>query len=616
MRVSLPALTASALTLTLTGCLFNLLRRPLGSYTHYYRDALLNATIGTPLHPTLHAVFNMGQCTASGGLPSAGEDNRYHPYGGRFADLEALESQLEVPFFILDTPALTELHDMCQEAAQSILNGEWPEDLDRNERKNMNEVFWLDQLWNDPWRTRDPDKALVFVLPVYPVLLLQRTCGEKDKKAIHLLGTIAVKEVTQLPHWRRNGGLDHVMVATHWQFKNGDIKRALGKTFATFAKNITWGRHVTDNHKGLFGCAVTIPHTSSMTALQPAYQPFEKESLLQRGLIDPADVFEDDLVHTALDPPSRYDWFARDYMMFFQGAIDGFRPFRQKALKHLAGWHYSPESCTNCTPSKNVFVSTARRKGELPYCPRGTKNLGSTGVKLGNFERCHGGGDHKDRHPLYAEASFMHRLANSKLNLCFRGTDVTSSRNTDGFWGHTLNVLITEVADMYRYAVSFQCEVPWRNFTYAVEGSAFKEDPRKAMRPVLDELYMDPEAIREKLRLMKYYSRKVLWNAPNSTTARSTLRAITRQCLSEEMKTDWLQRTYEHGASETYRDHPLFSPCVFPDTLARREEQREPCMTCWVGYKKPKRAPLSRDVNHNTTTAPAEMQKRMEYVVE
>jgi len=389
--------------------------------------------------------------------------------------------------------------------------------------------------------------------------------------------------------------------------------------------------------RGLFGCAVTIPHTSSMTALQPAYQPFEKESLLERGLIDAADVFEDDRLDVAFDPPSRLDWFARDYTMFFQGTVDGMRPFRILALKQLAGWHHRPASCHDCTPANNVFVSTTNvagveRKGKMPDCPREQKKLRVQRVvqrvEMGKFEGCRAPSDQKKRHPLYAEASFMHRLANSKVNLCFRGTDVTSSRNVDGFWTGTLNVLITEVEDMYKYAIAFQCEIPWRNFTYAIEGSAFKEDPRRALRPVLDELFLHPASIREKLRLMEYYSRKVLWNAPNSTAARSTLRAMTRQCLTDEMKMEWLQRTHIedgewsdliHGmrcvcvgwmdaGGDRYGDHPLFSRCAFPDTSATREEQREPCVSCWVGYKTPTKKPPSTADEHHTTSAQLEVQ--------
>ncbi|CEM34881.1 unnamed protein product [Vitrella brassicaformis CCMP3155] len=395
-----------------------------------------------------------------------------------FADLKALERDIEVPFYIYQTPSIRKLYDLCQESARSILEGRWSPHFPLENRKNTNEIYWLDQLWNDTWRTFDPDKALVYVLPIYPVLLYHRSCKEGNRKKIHALADKAVKEVTETPQWERNRGLDHILVLTDFEFKYpGRMDMVFGRAFSTIARNITQGRHLADNQRGLFGCAVTIPHTSSLTALQKAYQPFEKESLLKRGLIQPTDVFEDDRLALAFDPPSRHDWFQRDYTMFFQG-----------------------------------------RSG----------------------------------------------LA-----------DVTSSRVADAFWARTLNVLINELDDVFRYGIPFQCEIPWRNFTYAIEGSVFEQDPRAALKPILDELYKDHRAVTKKLRLMDYYSKKILWNAPKSETARSVLRAMTRQCLTNEAKLDFIERTSKYGTAANVRDHPLFSECTFPDTSVKSDEQRK-----------------------------------------
>ncbi|CEM32853.1 unnamed protein product [Vitrella brassicaformis CCMP3155] len=386
-----------------------------------------------------------------------------------FADLKALERDIEVPFYIYHTPAMRKLYGMCQESARNILEGRWPALLPLGDRKNVDEIYWLDQLWNDSWRTSDPDKALVYVLPIYPVLLLHNSCNDRNRTKAHDLAATAVKEVMETPQWKRNGGLDHILVASDWRFNYPfDMTRVLGESFATFAKNITQGRHLVDNHRGLFGCAVTIPHTSSLTPLHQAYQPFEKESLLRRGLIKPTDVFEDDRLAMAFNPPSRHDWFKRDYTMFFQGKLYHDRP---------------------------------------------------------------------------------------------------------------------DLDDMYKYAIPLQCEIPWKNLTYSIEGSVFEQNPRAALKPILDELYKDHRAVTEKLRMMDYYSKKLLWDAPNSETARSVLRAMTRQCLTDKTKLNYIKRTSKDGTAANVRDHPLFSECAFVDTSASREEQRKPCRTCFWGIK-------------------------------
>ncbi|CEM36217.1 unnamed protein product [Vitrella brassicaformis CCMP3155] len=420
---------------------------------------------------------------------------------------------------------------MCQESARQILSGRWPTKLDLDDRKNVDEVYWLDQLWSDPWRTFDPDNALVYVLPIYPVLLYHSLCRVKKRETIHSLADKAVKE--------RNGGLDHTLMITDFKFKYpGEVDMVFGRAFATFARNMTQGRHLADNHRAMFGCAVTVPYTSSLTALQKAYQPFEKESLLKRGLIKPTDVFEDDRLGSALNPPSRHDWFERDYTMFFQGKLGHTRRYRHLAFAHLASWHYKPESCVACMSRNNVFVASDRSRSLahfVPLCPRKRKTIDLLSVQAGRFERC---------------------------------------------WARTLNVLINELDDVFKYGIPFQCEIPWRNFTFAIEGSVFEQDPRKALQPVLDELYKDHRTVTEKLRLMDYYSKKILWNAPNSETARSVLRAMTRQCLTAEAKLDYIKRTSKDGTAANVRDHPLFSQCAFVDTSAKLEEQRKPCATC------------------------------------
>ncbi|CEL97599.1 unnamed protein product [Vitrella brassicaformis CCMP3155] len=535
------------------------------------------------VHPTFHQLGYVFRGKARSATPGI---------NGDFADLEALESQLEVPFYIYETPAVRELYDICQEAARGILNGTWPSHLPTYNKKNIDEVYWLDQLWNDPWRVTDPEKALVFVIPVYPVLSLERACEGRSHKITHSLADKAVEEIQAMPYWGRNDGLDHIVMAVDYRFSFGNIRGAFGGKFGDLAKNITWGRKLSERTKAQYACGVTAPFTSAMSFLQRAYRPFEKESLLERGLVDAADVFEDDRLHTAFNPPSKTDWFARDYLMFFQGQADnrGAYTYRRRGFEQLAGWHYTPESCPDCPRSSNVFVSASnpqdytvldadgnKKKERIPECPRRGRERRAFGVQLGKFERCRGltPSTRKDQTDLsvFKAATFMHRLSNSKLNLCFRGDDVTSNRYTDGFWTRTLNLFITEVEPMFRLAVPFQCEIPWWNFTYAIDGKEYKEDPRKALTPILRELYEDPAAVRERLRLMEYYSRKVLWNAPGSTTARSVLRAMTRQCLSDDMKMAFIERTRQEGDPLDFRDHELFAPCRFPDKSAKREEQ-------------------------------------------
>jgi len=393
--------------------------------------------------------------------------------------------------------------------------------------------------------------------------------------------------------------LDHVVIGTDWRLRgsrHGTVKTVFGSAFQDFVGNITWGRFKAFEGRKPWRCSVTVPFTSAMTHVQKAYEPFTKESLLKRGFIAPEDVFEDDRLDTAFDPLSRRDWFARHYNLFFQGQVDarkGYR-YRRLGMQHLAGWRFRPNT------SSNVLVSSSKpmtyqvldadgkgRREQIPSCPREDGiNTEAFGVRMGKFERCcgrvtsdegKGAGRHRGKQidrEKYTTATFLHRLGNSKLNLCFRGDDVTSNRLFDGLWTRTLNVLITETEEMFKTGVPFQCEIPRRNFTYAIDGPDFARSPRESLTPLLREVYDDPAAVRERLRLQDYYSRKALWNAPGSTTARSTLRAVTRQCLTDEMKIDFIKRTEGNGRMGDPRRHPLFAPCVFPDDLAKLEEQR------------------------------------------
>ncbi|CEM11577.1 unnamed protein product [Vitrella brassicaformis CCMP3155] len=502
---------------------------------------------------------------------------------------------MDVPFYVYETPSLMEMYNRCQVPARAILEGTWPANVKSMIKKKIGEIFWLDQLWNDTWRTFDPDQALVYVLPIYPVLLLDQVCKGLKRNQTHELATRAVHEITAMPYYYRHGGLDHIVIATDWRMR-GSMKKVFGSTFHSFVGNITWGRTLTLDKNRPWQCGVNVPHTSAMTYMQKAYEPFEKESLLERGFIAPEDVFEDDRLDTALDPPSRRDWFARDYNLFFQGQADTRHAYRYRrlGLQHLAGWRFRPNT------SSNVLVSSSKpmtyqvldadgkeRREPIPSCPRkdGINKEVFSG-KMGKFERCNGrmapkkekgAGRQSDKRTdrgRYAAATFLHRLGNSKLNLCFRGDDVTSNRLFDGLWTRTLNVLVTEIEKTFTTWLPFQCEIPWRNFTYAIDGPEFVRSPRESLTPILQEVYDDPAAVRERLRLQDYYSRKALWNAPGSTTARSTLRAMTRQCLTDEIKIDFIQRTAGSGMVGDVRGHPLFAPCVFPDTLVGLDAQR------------------------------------------
>ena len=338
------------------------------------------------------------------------------------------------------------------------------------------EHYFYAQLRSHRWRTRDPERALLFVVPLYANAALQPSVKGASCNGTHFqrLFDATAAAVAATAQYQRHLGADHVLVSNSW-------RAALRTKQAPWAKeqlSTAYFRHTFRNaivghmevvHKqddGWWRCSVVSPYVANFDEAARA--------------------------HEASPTASRKTNF------YFHGGANnrgtyGYA-FRQAALAQL-----------QALPSS--YLSAI----ELPGNPAPCRGAVTTNCRAGRSTR-----------------DFRERMASTKFNLVLRGDSPSSRRLYDGLAAGALPVLVSD--QIWSVGLPFQCLVPWRRFAVSIAEASFVT--AAGAEGALRRLAQLPAAALARLqRSANRHRRDVVWNMNGSRVAENVLLTAALRCL-------------------------------------------------------------------------------------
>ena len=334
---------------------------------------------------------------------------------------DASRASLDLPFYLYEGPDFDD--GRWFEPCSKGLRGERVE-----EDQYAGEHYFYAQLRSHRWRTRDPERALLFVVPLYANAALQPSVKGASCNGTHFqrLFDATAAAVAATAQYQRHLGADHVLVSNSW-------RAALRTKQAPWAKeqlSTAYFRHTFRNaivghmevvHKqddGWWRCSVVSPYVANFDEAARA--------------------------HEASPTASRKTNF------YFHGGANnrgtyGYA-FRQAALAQL-----------QALPSS--YLSAI----ELPGNPAPCRGAVTTNCRAGRSTR-----------------DFRERMASTKFNLVLRGDSPSSRRLYDGLAAGALPVLVSD--QIWSVGLPFQCLVPWRRFAVSIAEASFRHRRRRRGR--------------------------------------------------------------------------------------------------------------------------------------
>ena len=189
----------------------------------------------------------------------------------------------------------------------------------------------------------------------------------------------------------------------------------------------------------------------------------------------------------------------RNHTLFFIGQADQRTAYRHrvKAISSLTG-----------IGENNVLLGTPCRDGVLPQCNHSDSGCCVPRIELNEF---------------------LHLMRESKWNLMIGGDTASSGRFPEAIAMGVPNIIISP--DVQHY-LSYQCIIPWKNFTILTNPNIFQEHPETTIQEALSKYDSKWEEMKEQQDL---YSKHILWSHPKSLAARNTLIESVRKCFPKRV---------------------------------------------------------------------------------
>eukprot|EP01071_Lankesteria_metandrocarpae_P012769 Lankesteria_metandrocarpae@DN624_c0_g1_i1.p1 len=466
--------------------------------------------------------------------------------------------QFEVPFYIYDIPEM-------EPAFECALRSE------QRSTFNLGEVYAYTQLKHHPWRVYNPEKALLFVVPLYPGMM-----GQCKLQISH-----AMRAIAELPFYKRNMGWDHLLVGDYWY-----TRFFVGELIPEFA-NFTLGGMGCFSLTS-FRCTVTIPKTSQTvprdpfpgplsatvedflsqkkfnlffqgrTEVRPSYKVRRKaltelHDILVPSLIATVDTITDIRTDVSVHHKCQVDAF--DAVVPLEGGSTAFDLYTL-----TNGYSINPDSTWATQPPPVVPSTTELSESHLATHEAAVGGLSELRQLPLSLEKYASYNMFYRSHPdihnaLYrttgcvnekSAAEFASAMRKSVFNLHLRGDDFTSSRLYDALSSGVPSVIVAN--NIYTCGLPFSCMVPWRKMTIPVDELEFLKDPSAAVNNTVqqylpsvdttgqfsrkDERYTRLQSV---LSTINRYLQDVLWEVPHSRVATNLLVDTVRKCVPEDI---------------------------------------------------------------------------------
>eukprot|EP01091_Cochliopodium_minus_P010251 TRINITY_DN2673_c0_g1_i1.p1 TRINITY_DN2673_c0_g1~~TRINITY_DN2673_c0_g1_i1.p1 ORF type:complete len:348 (+),score=85.15 TRINITY_DN2673_c0_g1_i1:1-1044(+) len=287
------------------------------------------------------------------------------------------DGDLEVPFYIYESEKLDNLRETCYQGIT----------------QKRSALQFIEQLKDHRWRTRDPEKAAVFIIPLAMMNYEEKFKYEVQYQCIpfgKLIGPI-VEEIKSSKYFKRLDGRDHILVDPWWRAPTILDKLDLN---IEFSSKVIFG--LTGAKKPFSKSPFTI---SGLTRRCVVYVPFDN-NYLQLG---------------------NKEINERQIDFFFLGEIDNLKPFRKNIFLNF--------------PTVNGKISRLIDVGSLLEIEKcGFTETNSFYNKTLEFKRC----------KMERTNKFSEWTENSKFSLMLRGHDFQSERLFSAISFGTINLIFSD----------------------------------------------------------------------------------------------------------------------------------------------------------------------------
>ena len=369
------------------------------------------------------------------------------------------------------------------------------------------EVSFLLHLQDHPWRTHDPHRAAVFVIPGLFSVALNSYYNETNcDLSVEEMSVTLASAIQESPWFQRHNGRDHLMVVGYFM---AELFLSQSMEWSGILKEATLALHSEVRMyigKRYPRCIVSVGHQAS---------PNENSVLEVKT--------RDDLVHM--------------------------RPLDQKLLDVQARNAYNPQ------PRTFFMLGQANKKRYYRHRVTAVKALGSVGEnsftaaskceKNMNFKTCGINRPDQLMREKVAPVSncclkiklpydaFLKQMMMSNFSLLIGGGDPGSSRFADAIALSIPQIILSD--GFYTRYAPFPCIIPWRKITEEITEKSFRQDPVIAMEKAVERAVQRRE---EMIRMQQFYASQVDWTLSHTLAPNNLLVETVRKCFPASLAED------------------------------------------------------------------------------
>ena len=375
--------------------------------------------------------------------------------------------------------------------------------------KHGNDAWFAEQVMYHPWRVRDPEKAMLFVIPVLATWSSRnRMCGKQ--RAAQMFNR-AADEVKRQPYYQRKKGADHMIVSTDFRIYMSNSKH-MSRTFP----NVIWGLQLNTWRKKLdAACAFAVPMNSMLPA---TLGPVAAQKLREQ---------------------SSSDFDKRKHPFYFKGQIDTRRNYQLRAVLGEAVGKLEKEHPS--ATAGGMYVATPYQHGDPTHWLPGVQNCtcvqthgqvtsatpGTRCVNCVEERTARLGVNHSPEvNELLSSNPYASDIPETKYAFHVSGDLPSSNRIFDIFKVGALPVVMSKQLEM---TLPFADTVPWDQMMIRLPTKMPSVD---TLKNILTQPSGGPK-VEELRRLNALHTPDVLWDAEGSHVTTNILLFAARQCLKE-----------------------------------------------------------------------------------
>ena len=391
-----------------------------------------------------------------------------HPDVGPAPERSAFETAPDTVPFYLYPPERFTLYSECK---RHELRGELV--------KHGIAPLFIERLRNHPWRTDDPQRAVLFIVPALLDWYAARLCGKRslashlDNLGREINGTYAE-------------GRRHVVLAANWETHCPRFagSNRLGRKIGRREKPSVLQRVRTRFPGFVFGtylqtaerCTFGVGYLANHDAFAPTAPWNARSTAAAAPLVDSAPADDD---------------ARRPYEVGLSGRSSrGAPPRRPCRVLHVEAQAWSDNFVV--TPSSSLAGARPRGRRRSDYCV--TAEI-----------------DRRASQKLHAQATY---------SLVIRGDDQSSDRLVNALAALQVPLLVGD--DMASW-LPFRSAVPWGRLLFRIDRAAFLADPPAAVRNLTAAI--SPSLLAQTRRLARAHLPDLLWAVPGSRVHENILRA-------------------------------------------------------------------------------------------